>query len=184
VFYIHWEAAVFEPCQCFQYHHQMHENQIQVMSTAAKPRLIFQCIFHIWLTVSHVHVGCPLCSELILNLSVSNTHIRLLRAPLWPTVLHTTASLHWCRVASHSYIGCWCFFLCPKVRCHSKLVSHCKSSLLNVFTVQLCASTVYAVALCMTICLSVTGQCSTKSAKCYGNNANDSLGILVVWCQR
>jgi len=73
-----------------------------------------------------------------------------------------------------------------------------KASALNLITAMwaiyiLCfitawcyASVVYAITLCLSVCLSVTSQCSTKTAKLVitQTTPHDSQGILVFWYQK
>jgi len=56
----------------------------------------------------------------------------------------------------------------------------------SVFTVWCYASAVLAMALCPSVCLSVTSRCSTKTAKrrITQTTPHDSPRTLVFWCQR
>ena len=61
--------------------------------------------------------------------------------------------------------------------------SHC---ILSFFTARCYASAVPAMALCLSVCLSVTSRCSTKTAerRITQTTPHDSPGTLVFECQR
>ena len=68
--------------------------------------------------------------------------------------------------------------------CHSLSLDSVKSRL--VFTARCYASAVLAMALCLSVCLSITSRCSTKTAKrrITQTTPHDSPGTLVFWSQR
>jgi len=80
------------------------------------------------------------------------------------------------------------FTLMPDWRDVTPLASAvwCQNGLYDVFTVQRYAIAVYAVIMCLSVCLSVTLRYCIKTAKCRIMQIlpHDSLGFLVFWGQK